>query len=333
MPAIGDTNVTFKALKTTFVSLPSIDARLLAHMERDYRTPLREVAASVGISRSTARRRLDALHSEGIFRGYQVEINRSALGLDRLVYMEVKTNPKESWLLRAIESSDRCIQSDGVIGEYGLIFKMAFADGSELASSLRAMDSLVASSAYKSYRIVDTIETYKERGEIYRPRRRMELDDVDRALLRTLLFQDSSTPFQLWKLSRSVQDDVGRKVSRSTVQKRIQRMVDAGLIERFTIRPRAWSRNPGVHAYVRAKVDPSQMRHIATDVMSPMDQVMSLYRTGEEYGLFGEVATNDLSSLDGLIKGIYRAEGIMDTFTTIVLERRKEACVPMGSLR
>ncbi len=313
--------------------MTSVDEALLEHLERDYRMPLKEVAASLGISRSTARRRLDALHSAGAFQGYQVEINRSALGLGRLVYMELKTNPKESWLLRAIESFDQCIQSDGVIGEYGLIFKMAFADGSELAAKLGAMDSLVASSAYKSYRIIDTIETYKERGEIFRSTVEVELDDVDRALLRTLLSQNSRAPFQLWKLSRLIQDDVGRGVSRSTIQKRIKRMVEANVIGRFTIRPRAWSRGPGVHAYLRAKADPSQMRHIATDIMSPMAQVLSLYRTGEEYGLFAEVATGDLPGLDALLKGIYRAEGIMDTFTTIVLERRKEACVPMGSLR
>ena len=312
--------------------MDNIDVAILDHLEADYRTPLIEIAGSVGIARSTAKRRINSLFQRGCFEGYQIEVNRLSLGLDRLAYLEVKTNPREAWLLKAIESLDQCVESNGVIGEYGLVFKMLFRDGSELADRLHALDSLIASSAAKRYRIIDIIETYKERNMVHRVVSRRNLDGLDRALLGILIDQRSPSPRPLWKLAQHLQRELNRRVSKSTVQKRIQRMVDLGIICRFTIRPRRWYRDPGIHALIRLKTDPGQTRSIATDVIIRMPEVLCLYRTGEDYGLFAEVFVSGLESLDMFIKTIYRIEGVIDTMTTIVVERRKEVPVPVGSL-
>ncbi len=312
--------------------MDALDSSLMYHLEDDYRTSTTELAACLGVARSTVKRRLVSLFRQGTFEGYQIEIDRLALGLERLVYLEVKTNPREDWLLNAIESLDQCIQSDGVIGDYGLVFKMVFRSGGELAGRLRALDSLIASSASKRYRIIDVIERYKERGLVNQSRPDHQLDDVDRSLLRVLLDQGSWYPLPLWRLSKRLEGELDRGLSRSAIQKRIQRMSEAGVIRQFTIRPRRWIREGGVRAYIRLKMDPGQTRIAATNVLAKMPEILSLYRTGEDYGLFSEVFVRDLASLDGLLKSLYGIDGLIDTMTTIVLERRKELPVRLGAL-
>jgi DNA-binding Lrp family transcriptional regulator len=260
-----------------------------------------------------------------------VELDRISLDLGRLVYIEVKTNPREGWLLGAMESMDQCIQSDGVIGDYGLVFKMAFRDGNDLAERLHDLDELIASTEAKRYRIIDVLETYKERGLVARKPTGTNLDDLDRNLLRVLINQNSPSPVSLWRLSRIIQEETGRMVSKSTVQKRIKSMVDGGIIRQFTIDPRRWSRE-GVRAFVRFRTDPGRTRKIAEDVLARMPEIVSLYRTGEDHALFSDVFVSDLGGLDGFLKRVFEVDGISDTVTTIVIERRKEVRVPAGVL-
>jgi DNA-binding Lrp family transcriptional regulator len=308
------------------------DLAILDHLEADHRTPLASIAQHVGIARSTARRRLDSLYRLREFEGYRIEVDRLALGLERLVYLEVKTNPREAWLLQAIESLDQCVESDGVIGEYGLIFKMLFRDGGELAKRLRVLDPLIASSSAKRYRIVDVIESYKERGLPTRDQSPVVLDRFDRVLLRLLLDQRSSSPTQLWKLARDLGTDLGRTVSKSAVQKRVRALERKGVIRQFTITPRWWNRHRGFRAFIRMKTDPGLTRRIATDSVSRMQEVVCLYRTGEDYGLFAEVFVGGLGSLNELLKRVYGIDGVTDTVTTIVLERRRERPIPAAPL-
>jgi DNA-binding Lrp family transcriptional regulator len=300
-------------------------------MEGDYRKTLTEISGELGISRATVKRRIDSLFRSGRFSGYSLELDRIALGLGRLVYIEVKTNPREDWLLGAMESMDQCIQSDGVIGDYGLVFKMAFRDGDDLAERLHHLDEMIASTEAKRYRIIDILETYKERGLVTRKPARASLDDLDRNLLRVLIDQKSPSPISLWRLSRLVQKETGKMVSKSTVQKRIKSMVDNGVIRQFTIDPRTWSRT-GVRAFVRFRTDPGKTRRIAEEVLARMREVVSLYRTGEDHALFSDVFVSDLSGLDAFLKQVFGIEGITDTVTTIVIERRKEARVPVSVL-
>ncbi len=308
-----------------------LDRRIVHSLENDYRVTFSEIARSLAISRSTVKRRLNSVFGEGRLAGYQVELDRLALGLERLVYLEVKTNPKEAWLLRAIESLDDCIGSDGVIGEYGLVFKLAFANSVELAAGLHSVDPLIASTSAKRYRIVDVIETYKERDLAYAPRSPVGLDEVDRALLRILLRQEGEAPWPLWRLAREMQGELGRTVSRSLVQKRLGRLVSSGVIRQFTVRPRRWRRDPGIRAFVRLRTDPGQTT-VAAEAMTRRTEILSLYRTGEEYGLFAEIFSADLTSLDRFLKWVYEVQGVIDTVTTIVVEMRKETPVPLGSL-
>ena len=87
-----------------------------------------------------------------------------------------------------------------------------------------------------------------------------------------------------------------------------------------------------MRAYVRFRTDPGRTRMIAEEVLAGMPEVVSLYRTGEDHALFSDVFVGDLGSLDGFLKRVFGVDGITDTVTTIVIERRKEARVPESVL-
>jgi len=308
-----------------------LDASILLRLEEDYRAPRVEIARSLGIARSTLKRRIESLFKQGVFTGYQVEINRFALGLERLVFLEVKTNPREAWLLESLESLDQCVESHGVIGEYGLVFKLMFRNGRDLVSGLDVIDSTIASSSSKRYRMTEAIETYKERGLPPSVVEQRKLDDLDRLILAELSNQNSSFPLPLWRLARRLERESKRRVSASALQKRIRRMVEEEVIRQFTVKPRRWIRERGVRALVRFKTDPGSTRRLAQDIAS-REEVLSLYRTGEDYGLLGEIFVRSLGCLDKFLKAVYGDPAVIDTMTTIVVEHRKELPSPRHPL-
>lgn len=326
-----DRNDTLFRSCGTIESMDGLDASILLRLEEDYTTPRIQISRSLGIARSTLKRRIECLFRDGIFEGYQVEINRFALGLERLVYLEVKTNPRERWLLEALESLDRCVESHGVIGEYGLVFKLMFRNVGELVAGLDTVDSTIASSSSKRYRITDAIETYKERALPPTVMEERELDDLDRLLLGELSNQNSPFPLPLWRIAKRLERESKRQVSPSAIQKRIRRMVHGGVIRQFTLRPRRWVREEGIRALVRFKTDPGSTRRIAVGIASRRE-VLSLYRTGEDYGLLGEIFVPSLEGVDRFLKVTYADPAVIDTMTTIVVERRKELSVPSHTL-
>jgi DNA-binding Lrp family transcriptional regulator len=303
---------------------------ILDIMERDYRVPVTQIADSLGISRATVKRRLRSMYDSGVFQGYQVEVDRHSLGLERMVYIEVKTNPREDWLPRAIETMGCCVESHGVIGEFGLIFKMMFETGEALAGRLTALDSLISSTESKRYEILDVIDTYKERGSRHRTCA-AHPDNIGVSVLRAIRSQESASPLTVSEIAGRVRADLGRGVSKSTVQRRLSRMEELGIIRQFTVKPRVWHRGAGVRCFIRVKTEPAETDETARGLAS-RDEFISLYRTGEDYCLFGDVLLPSMDSLDSFVKRLYARPGVRDTVTTIILETRKEIPFPVGSL-
>ena len=54
-----------------------------------------------------------------------------------------------------------------------------------------------------------------------------------------------------------------------------------------------------------------------------MPEVTDLYRTGEEYGLLACVRVRDAAEFNSLLLRLYGSRDVLDTYTTLVLEERK----------
>jgi DNA-binding Lrp family transcriptional regulator len=56
-----------------------------------------------------------------------------------------------------------------------------------------------------------------------------------------------------------------------------------------------------------------------------MDEITDLYRTGEEYGLLAIVRMRDVSEYNAFLLKLFSLRDIIDTYTTLVLEERKNS--------
>lgn len=70
--------------------LDDLDRRLLALLQRDGRATSVELARRLGLSPPGLQRRLRRLEAAGVVRGYTALVDRAAVGLDLLCFVEVK---------------------------------------------------------------------------------------------------------------------------------------------------------------------------------------------------------------------------------------------------
>ncbi len=70
--------------------LDDLDRRLLALLQRDGRATSVELARRLDLSPPGLQRRLRRLEAAGVIRGYAALVNREAVGLDLLCFVEVK---------------------------------------------------------------------------------------------------------------------------------------------------------------------------------------------------------------------------------------------------
>ena len=69
--------------------LDRIDRKIVEHLVRDGRATLAEVGASVGLSASAVKRRVDRLEAAGVIAGYAAVVNREALGAELEAFVEL----------------------------------------------------------------------------------------------------------------------------------------------------------------------------------------------------------------------------------------------------
>ncbi|EMR3906046.1 kynurenine pathway transcriptional regulator KynR [Pseudomonas aeruginosa] len=80
------------------MSLDAIDLRILRHLQQDGRMSNQDLAEKVSLSPSACLRRLRLLESEGIIRGYSVELDAERLGveLEAIVHVSLRQDV-EGW--------------------------------------------------------------------------------------------------------------------------------------------------------------------------------------------------------------------------------------------
>ena len=141
------------------------------------------------------------------------------------------------------------------------------------------------------------------------------MDDLDYRLV-ALLRQDSRLPVA--SLAAAL------KVSRATVKARIDRLVQNGTIEAFTIRLGAELRQAEVRAIVLIEVEGKAADHVAQRLRG-VPEVRALYSTNGRWDFVAELEDRDLASFDETLRRLRLIDGINSTETNILLNARKRA--------
>jgi len=317
------------------MSLDEYDSLILKELVKDCRMSITYLSEETELSRFTVKNRIKKLFEEGFILGPTVVLNPFLVGLKKTVFFEFKTNPNEPWLAGMLEKMESCDILEGIIGEYSLFGRFRMFDDANFNRVLKKVDEDMSKSFFRKYRVVDAIRIYKETGIPFTFKEEVEspsdLDEVDLKILDVLLHQaeyvKSSRSLSTMELSRLLRS-FEMQISQPTVFKRLTRLQEKGVILGHTMMVN-WSRLGFNSKFiVRIKVNPNAYEDIARNFLALMDEITDLYRTGEDYGLLAILRVRDVSEYNSFLLKLYESKEIIDTYTTLVLEERKN--VPLS---
>ncbi|WP_371397804.1 Lrp/AsnC family transcriptional regulator [Fretibacter rubidus] len=138
-----------------------------------------------------------------------------------------------------------------------------------------------------------------------------------------LTFKDQQLLGALRGNARATTTDLAKTlgVSRSTLQKRLERLETEGVIAGYTVQLTSEYLDQEIKAHVTITVEPR-----ATDAiikaMKALDSVRSIYSVSGPYDLIVEVAAMSVTELDRVIDTIIAIEGVERTVSSVILSTR-----------
>ncbi len=310
--------------------MDDFDSRILAALRKDNWASLTQMSREIGLSRFAVKDRIQKMFESGVILGPLLVVDPLLVGLRRTVFFEFKTNPHEPWLARLLEKTSECDLLDGISGEYSLFARLRVKDDEHFSQILKKIDTAMGGSYFKKYRVVNAIRTFKESDVSFgkMAQRTPKLDGIDRAILNVLLRQTDQpkSPFlaSTVEVSKSL-NKAGVKISQPSVFNRMSRLQRNRVILRQSIR--VDHSKLGLHTkfLVRVKANPKVYDAVAEDSLAPMPEISDLYRTGEEYGLLAILRVKGVSEFNSFLVRLYDSSDVIDTYTTLVLEERKNS--------
>jgi len=110
-------------------------------------------------------------------------------------------------------------------------------------------------------------------------------------------------------------------VSRSTVQKRLERLESEGVIAGYTVLLSSEYLDQEIKAHVMVTVSPHRTNDIIA-AMEKLDAVRAIYSVSGPYDLIVEVAALSVKELDTVIDSIIAIDGVERTVSSVILSTR-----------
>ncbi|RZO87053.1 MAG: Lrp/AsnC family transcriptional regulator [Oceanococcus sp.] len=110
-------------------------------------------------------------------------------------------------------------------------------------------------------------------------------------------------------------------VSRATVQNRIRKLEDAGIIEGYTVRLGQNWRDKRIRAHVLVEVEQKRSAEV-TRRLEQLDSVAALYVISGNYDLILELEVDSTGALSGQLDDIGLLTGVLRTTSSVILETR-----------
>jgi DNA-binding Lrp family transcriptional regulator len=133
------------------------------------------------------------------------------------------------------------------------------------------------------------------------------MDDLDREIL-DILRRDARTPYT------EIADQVG--TSEGTIRNRVERMIESGVIERFTIA----TRTGNVKAMIEISVDVDVHTDGLTERMAEWAQVDFVWQVSGDEDIVLVVDAADTSDLNQLITRARELDEVVSTKTRLILD-------------
>lgn len=109
------------------IDLDKIDRKILAVLQRDARISITELAARVGLSPTPVNERVKRLERERIITGYHAHLNQQLLGLNILVFVELRLSKKSGDIFESVKRElalvPEVLECHLVAGEFDYLIK------------------------------------------------------------------------------------------------------------------------------------------------------------------------------------------------------------------
>jgi DNA-binding Lrp family transcriptional regulator len=120
---------------------------------------------------------------------------------------------------------------------------------------------------------------------------------------------------------RKIAEKVG--VSEATVFVRVKKLIENGVIRRFTALVSPELLGKGLTAFVLINADPKRLQHVF-EMLAGIEDVYEVYDVTGAYYVIAKIRTSDREKLVKVIDQIGLIEGVTRTETAIVLRSIKE---------
>lgn len=109
-------------------------------------------------------------------------------------------------------------------------------------------------------------------------------------------------------------------VSRATVQNRLDRLIDAAVIQRFTIKVDASVDSDTIRAVMMIELEGTKASSV-TRALQRIPEIASLHTTNGNWDLIAHVETFSLPEFDRVLRQVREIKGVLNSETNILLNR------------
>ncbi|RLF88153.1 Lrp/AsnC family transcriptional regulator [Thermococci archaeon] len=114
-------------------SLDEVDKKILAILQRNSRTPLREISKRVGLAESTIYERIKKLKDNGVIQKFTVILNPESLGFTMLSFILIKSKAgMYARVAREIMKYPEIVEIYETTGNYDMVVKIRTRNSDEL---------------------------------------------------------------------------------------------------------------------------------------------------------------------------------------------------------
>lgn len=118
-------------------SLDEVDRKILAILQKNSRTPLREISKRVGLAESTIYERIKKLKDNGVIEKFTVILNPESLGFTMLSFILIKSKAgMYAKVAREIMKYPEIVEIYETTGNYDMVVKIRTRNSDELNTFL-----------------------------------------------------------------------------------------------------------------------------------------------------------------------------------------------------
>ena len=286
---------------------------------------IKKISQEIGYTRQTFQKYLKQLKEDNVISNTTININPDIRPNLKFVLLEIKSNPKEPYLVDRLLKLPQLRSLDGVFGEFSLNAFFVFKNQEEFNLILKEIDNIMASSHFKKYQILETIKIYKTNGVRLSGLKagQIDLDETDYSILEILQQDQGIKTLSTYEIRDIMKKRYEKDISQSTIHNRIKNLEKNKIILNYAMNFKPKEIGFEGKFFLRTKPkDPSKYEALALK-LEQISEITDLFRIGEEYGLLAIVRVKKIGDYGNFIRNLYLSEEIEDTFTNFVLDELK----------